>query len=157
MNQEELNKEIKELVKEGTKPSDLKKRKSVKKNGDNIPTPPTPPISHQNNKNTKPNEDLMYEPKLVLKRLEIKFDDTHEKLVLVKVAIEKLEWTYRSVKKWMIALFVLIIIGFLLMFFYFGYWTVNNSGGLKPFRPQSENFGEDNCNNDEFDGYGSRH
>ena len=91
MNQEELNKEIKELVKEGTKPSDLKKRKSVKKNGDNIPTPPTPPISHQNNKNNqKPNEDLMYEPKSVLKRLEIKFDDAHEKLVLVKFATEKL-------------------------------------------------------------------
>jgi hypothetical protein len=42
------------------------------------------------------------------------------------------------------------------MFFYFGYWTVNNYGGLKPLRPQSVNFGEDNYNNDEFDGYGSR-
>jgi hypothetical protein len=106
MNQEELNKEIKELVKEGTKPSDLKKRKSVKKNGDNIPTPPTPPLQTLKNHKKETvelkgemNKELrefnsnfpMYEPTLVLKRLEIKFDDTHEKLVLVKVAIEKLE------------------------------------------------------------------
>jgi len=30
-----------------------KQNELVKKNGDNIPIPPTPPISHQNNKNNQ--------------------------------------------------------------------------------------------------------